>query len=128
VLTGEEGEGERETLSSSSSPNNNDENNNSSRPTKGYWHMNDEEYYRYYRHASVAWYLVPIFLGIIGGVIMWLALKSEDPRKAKKGLIVAVIVHFIALAIFLAIAGFIASLGATIVPPTIMPPPIIPPA
>jgi Trk-type K+ transport system membrane component len=122
VLTREE----RETFSSSSSPNNNDENNN--RPTKGYWNMTDEEYYRYYRHASGAWYLVPIFLGIIGGVIMWLALRKEDPRKAKKGLIVAVIVHFIALAIFLATAAFLASLGATIVPPTVMPLPIIPPA
>ena len=53
---------------------------------------------------------------------MWLALKSEDPRKAKKGLIVAVIVYVVALAIFLAIAGFIASLAPTIFPPTIMPP------
>jgi hypothetical protein len=90
---------------------------------KDYWHMNDEEYYRYYRRALGAWYLLSIFLGIIGGVIMWLALKSEDPRKAKKGLIVAVIVYVIALAILLAIAGFIASLA-----PTIMPPPIMPPA
>jgi hypothetical protein len=111
-------------LSLSSNPN--DENNNSSRPTKGYWHMNDEEYYRYYRRASGAWYLLPIFLGIIGGVIMWLALKSEDPRKAKRGLIVAVIVHVVALAIFLATAGFIASLASTIFPPTTIPPTIIP--
>ena len=96
--------------------------------SKPYWHMTNEEYYRYYRRASAAWYLVPIFLTLIGGVIMWLALRKEDPRKAKKGLIVAVIVYFIALAIFLAIAAFLASLGATIVPPTIMPPPIIPPA
>lgn len=96
--------------------------------SKRYWHMTNEEYYRYYRDASAAWYLVPIFLGIVGGVIMWLALRKEDPRKAKKGLIVAVIVHFIALAIFLATAAFLASLSATIVPPTVMPPPIIPPA
>jgi Trk-type K+ transport system membrane component len=122
VLTGEE----RETLSSSSSPNNNDENNN--RPTKGYWNMTDEEYYRYYRRASGAWYLVPIFLGIIGGVIMWLALRKEDPRKAKKGLIVAVIVHFIGLAIFLATAAFLASLSATIFPPITIPPQIMPTA
>jgi Trk-type K+ transport system membrane component len=83
--------------------------------------MTDEEYYRYYRRASGAcyYYLVPIFLGIIGGVIMWLALRKEDPRKAKKGSIVAVIVHVVALAIFLAIAAFLASLGATIVPPTV---------
>jgi uncharacterized Tic20 family protein len=97
-------------------------NEDGSKPTKGYWNMKDEEYYSYYRDASAAWYLVPIFLGIIGGVIMWLALKSEDPRKAKKGLIVAVIVYVIALAIFLAIAALLALLGATIVPPTTIPP------
>jgi Trk-type K+ transport system membrane component len=96
--------------------------------SKQYWHMTNEEYYRYYRDASAAWYLVPIFLGIIGGVIMWLALKSEDPRKAKKGLIVAVIVYFIGLAIFLATAAFLASLGATIFPPTTIPPQIMPTA
>ena len=101
---------------------------NDNRPTKGYWNMTDEEYYRYYRNASAAWYLVPIFLGIIGGIIMWLALKKEDPRKAKKGLIVAIIVYAIAVAIFLAIAALLASLGAAIVPPTIMPPQIMPTA
>jgi uncharacterized Tic20 family protein len=89
--------------------------------------MTEEEYFSYYRNASAAWYLVPIFLTLIGGVIMWLALRKEDPRKAKKGLIVAVIVYFIALAIFLAIAALLASLGGTIVPPTTIPP-IIPPA
>jgi hypothetical protein len=96
--------------------------------SKPYWHMTNEEYYRYYRDASAAWYLVPIFLGIVGGVIMWLALRKEDPRKAKKGLIVAVIVYFIALAIFLAIAAFLASLGAAIVPPITIPPQIMPTA
>jgi cytochrome bd-type quinol oxidase subunit 2 len=94
--------------------------------TKPYWQMTDEEYYRYYRNASAAWYLVPIFLSLIGGVIMWLALRKEDPRKAKKGLIVAVIVYFIGLAIFLAIAAFLASLGPTIVPPTTIPQPLLP--
>jgi Trk-type K+ transport system membrane component len=96
--------------------------------SKRYWHMTDEEYYRYYRDASAAWYLVPIFLGIVGGVIMWLALRKEDPRKAKKGLIVAVIVHFIGLAIFLATTAFLASLSATIFPPITIPPQIMPTA
>lgn len=58
---------------------------------KGYWKMNDEEYYTTYRNASAAWYLLPIFFGIIGSVIMWLALRNEDPRKAKKGLILGII-------------------------------------
>ncbi len=29
------------------------------------------------------WYLLPIFLGVIGGVIAWVALKSNDRKLAK---------------------------------------------
>jgi uncharacterized Tic20 family protein len=64
---------------------------NDDRTRKGYWKMTNDEYYATYRNASAAWYLLPIFFGIIGGVTMWLALKNEDPRKAKKGLILGVI-------------------------------------
>jgi len=43
---------------------------------------------------SAAWYLAPIFLGIIGSVIMWFVLKDEahpDARKmAKKGWIIGI--------------------------------------
>jgi uncharacterized membrane protein len=64
---------------------------NEDRTKKGYWKMNDDEYYSVYRSASAAWYLLPIFFGIIGSLIMWLALRNEDPRKAKKGLILGII-------------------------------------
>ena len=36
------------------------------------------------------WYLLPIFLGVIGGVIAWVALKSFDLKLAKKCLILGV--------------------------------------
>ena len=84
------------------------------RPKKGYWKMNDDEYYQTYRYASAAWYLLPIFFGIIGGLIMWLAIKSEDPRKAKKGLILGLILTIIAGVIwFLLAAAIMASIPAT---------------
>lgn len=34
---------------------------------------------------AVAWYFVPVFLGIIGGVIMYFAVKDNDNKMAKKG-------------------------------------------
>jgi hypothetical protein len=36
------------------------------------------------------WYLLPIFLGVIGGVIAWVALKSYDRKLAKNCLILGV--------------------------------------
>jgi signal peptidase I len=41
---------------------------------------------------SPIWYLLPAFLGIIGGVIAYAILKNVDPQKAKKALIIGIIV------------------------------------
>ncbi|MBL7001932.1 MAG: hypothetical protein ISR80_04165 [Nitrosopumilus sp.] len=32
---------------------------------------------------SNAWFLLPIFMGIIGGVIAFFVLRHDDPRKAR---------------------------------------------
>ena len=40
---------------------------------------------------SGMWYLAPIFLGILGGIVMYLVIKDDDPKMAKKGLIVGLI-------------------------------------
>ena len=37
------------------------------------------------------WYLVPIFIGLIGGIIAYFALRHDDPQKAKKCLLVGII-------------------------------------
>jgi hypothetical protein len=37
------------------------------------------------------WYLLPIFLGVIGGVVSWAALKSNDRKLAKNCLVLGVI-------------------------------------
>jgi len=43
---------------------------------------------------SAAWYLAPIFLGIIGAAIMWFVLKDEDhpdsPKMIKKGWVIGI--------------------------------------
>ena len=33
---------------------------------------------------SRAWYLVPIFFGLIGGIIAYFAIRRDDPQKAKE--------------------------------------------
>ncbi len=54
---------------------------------------------------SAAWYLAPIFLGIIGSTIMWYVLKDEDhpdsPKMVKKGWIIGIVLTLISLFIFL---------------------------
>ena len=51
---------------------------------------------------SAAWYLAPIFLGIIGSAIMWYVLKDEDhpdaPKMVKKGWVIGIILTVISFA------------------------------
>ena len=35
-----------------------------------------------YRRRSGLWYLLSIFLGVIGGIIAWFVVKDDDPKKA----------------------------------------------
>lgn len=36
------------------------------------------------RTRSSWWYLLPIFIGVLGGIIAYFAIRRDDPRKAKK--------------------------------------------
>jgi len=51
---------------------------------------------------SAAWYLAPIFLGIVGAAIMWFVLKDEDhpdsPKMVKKGWIIGIALTLISFA------------------------------
>ena len=51
------------------------------------------------RQRSNWWYLLPIFLGIIGGIIAYFVLRKDDHQKAKKclylGLILLAILIFV---------------------------------
>jgi|APSaa5957512535_1039671.scaffolds.fasta_scaffold87120_1 hypothetical protein len=46
-------------------------------------------------NPSGLWYLVPIIFGIVGGVIMFFALRRRDYKMAKNGLIVGIVVFII---------------------------------
>jgi len=48
---------------------------------------------------SNLWFLLPIFLGLIGGVIAYFVLRHDDPRKAKNCLYLAIVLAIIGIAI-----------------------------
>ena len=45
------------------------------------------------------WFLLPIFLGLIGGLIAYFVLRQDDPKKAKNCLYLGIILAIIGLAI-----------------------------
>lgn len=49
------------------------------------------------RQRSNWWYLVPIFLGLIGGIIAYFALRSDDRGKAKNCLFLGIILGAIGI-------------------------------
>jgi len=46
---------------------------------------------------SNAWYLLPIFFGIIGGIIAFFIIRQDDPHKAKNCLYLGIILMFIGI-------------------------------
>ena len=46
---------------------------------------------------SRAWYLVPIFFGLIGGIIAYFAIRKDDRPKAKKCLYLSLILGAIGI-------------------------------
>ena len=60
------------------------------------------------KNHSGMWYLAPIFLGVLGGLVMYLVVKDDDPKMAKKGLIIGLILTAISVIAYvpLVIIGF----------------------
>ena len=56
------------------------------------------------QRSSKAWYLLPIFLSILGGVIAYLCLRRKDPARGRNALVVG-IVPFTLLAVLMAAAS-----------------------
>ncbi len=50
---------------------------------------------------SGLWYILPIFFGIIGGVIAYFVIKQDDPDKAKNCLYLGIVLLIIDI-----VAGF----------------------
>ena len=49
------------------------------------------------RLRSNWWYLVPIFLGLIGGIVAYFALRNDDRKKAKNCLFLGIILGIIGI-------------------------------
>lgn len=68
-----------------------------------------ENYSEPTKRPSKAWYLIPIFFGIIGGLVMFLVLKDENRRMAKKGLILGIIMAVAGIIIYAAVFAVVLS-------------------
>jgi len=51
------------------------------------------------RERSNWWFLLPIFLGLIGGVIAYFVLRHDDPKKAKNCLYLGITLAVIGILI-----------------------------
>ena len=51
---------------------------------------------------SAAWYLAPIFLGLLGSIIMWYVVKDEDhpdsKKMVRKGWIIGIVLTLLSIA------------------------------
>jgi LytS/YehU family sensor histidine kinase len=46
---------------------------------------------------SSMWYLLPIFVGMIGGIIGYLIIRKDDPRKAKNCIYIGMVMMIIGI-------------------------------
>jgi uncharacterized membrane protein YeaQ/YmgE (transglycosylase-associated protein family) len=53
---------------------------------------------------SNAWFLLPIFLGLIGGIIAYFVLRNDDQKKAKNCLYLGIVLAIIGIVVNLLIA------------------------
>jgi hypothetical protein len=60
---------------------------------------------------SKAWYLVPIFFSILGGIVMYLGVKDRSPEMGRKGLIVGILMTVIPIIVYFVILSAIAILS-----------------
>ena len=52
------------------------------------------------------WYLLPIFLGIIGGIIAYFAIRNDDRQKGKKCIYLGLILLAVGILVDVLLSGF----------------------
>ncbi len=62
------------------------------------------------RPRSNWWFLLPIFLGLIGGIIAYFVLRHDDPRKAKNCLYLGIVLAVIGFGLNILFAAQISQL------------------
>ena len=60
---------------------------------------------------SNMWFLLPILFGLIGGVIAYIILRRDDPRKAKNCLYLGIILGIIGIGLNLLLAEQVSDIG-----------------
>ncbi|MCE9616915.1 MAG: hypothetical protein K8Q88_00935 [Nitrosarchaeum sp.] len=63
------------------------------------------------KSRSNMWYLLPILVGLIGGVIAYWILRHDDPKKAKKCLYLGIALAIVGITINILIVTQIPSLA-----------------
>ena len=58
------------------------------------------------RVKSLWWVLLPIFLGIIGGILGYFALKNDDPKLAKFCLHLSIMLTIVEIAVWVPLVIF----------------------
>ena len=61
---------------------------------------------------SNAWFLLPIFLGMIGGIIAFFVLRQDDPQKAKNCLYLGIVFMLLGIIFNIMIATSIPDLDS----------------
>lgn len=57
------------------------------------------------KKRSNLWFLLPIFLGLIGGIIAYFVLRNDDPKKAKNCLYLSIVLAAIGIILNIALAS-----------------------
>ena len=64
------------------------------------------------KSRSNAWFLLPIFFGMIGGIIAFFILRGDDPRKARNCLYVGIVFMIIGIILNIMIAATVPGLDS----------------
>ena len=63
------------------------------------------------KYRSSTWYLLPVFVGLIGGVIAYWILRHDDPKKAKNCLYIGIVLAIVGIIINIFIVSQILGLA-----------------
>ncbi|HEY4679692.1 MAG TPA: hypothetical protein VIH04_00315 [Nitrosarchaeum sp.] len=63
------------------------------------------------KYRSSTWYLLPVFVGLIGGVIAYWILRHDDPKKAKNCLYIGIVLAIVGIIINIFIVSQIPGLA-----------------
>ena len=64
------------------------------------------------KSRSNAWFLLPIFFGMIGGIIAFFILRQDDPRKARNCLYLGIVFMMIGIILNILIAATVPGLDS----------------